>query len=76
MFHYISKISKKTHGETFTWNAELISKGNTRSARRKRKGVRGNQVDWVVITRSNDNTSNNATNDDDDMPEIFKQLAG
>ena len=76
MFDYISKISKKTHGETFTWNAELISKGNTRSARRKRKGVRGNQVDWVVITGSNDNTSNNATNDDDDMPEIFKQLAG
>ena len=76
MFDYISKISKKTHGETFIWNAELISKGNTRSARRWRKGTRGNQVEWVKITGSNDNTSNNTTNDDDDMPEIFKQLAG
>ena len=76
MFDYISKISKKTHGETFIWNAHLISKGNTRSARRWRVGVRGNQVDWVKITGSNDNTSNNATNEDDDMPEIFKQLAG
>ena len=76
MFDYISKISKKTHGETFIWNEHLISKGNTRSARRWRKGTRGNQVEWVKITGSNDNTSNNATNDDDDMPEIFKQLAG
>ena len=76
MFDYISKISKKTHGETFIWNAHLISKGNTRSARRWRVGARGNQVDWVKITGSNDNTSNNATNEDDDMPEIFKQLAG
>ena len=49
---------------------------NKKEGKRMRKGTRGNQVDWVVITGSNDNSSNNATNDDDDMPEIFKQLAG
>ena len=76
MFDYISNITKKTHGETFIWNAEEISKGNTRSARRKRKGVRGNQVDWVVITGSNDTTSNNTTNDDLNEDEWLQKLAG
>ena len=76
MFDYISNITKKTHGETFIWNAEEISKGNTRSARRKRKGNRGNQVDWVVITGSNDTTSNNTTNDDLNEDEWLQKLAG
>ena len=76
MFDYISKISKKTHGETFIWNEHLISKGNTRSARRWRKGTRGNQVEWVKITGSNDNTSNNATNDDLNEDEWLQKLAG
>ena len=76
MFDYISKISKKTHGETFIWNEHLISKGNTRSARRWRKGTRGNQVEWVKITGSNDNTSNNTTNDDLNEDEWLQKLAG
>ena len=49
---------------------------NKKEGKRMRKGTRGNQVDWVIITGSNDNTSNNTTNDDLNEDEWLQKLAG
>ena len=56
MFQYIyltTDISIRG-GFAYGWNVSKTLDGATRSARRMRKGKRGNQVDWVVISSEGD----------------------
>ena len=51
---YLTTDIRIRGGYCYVWNASKTLDGATRSARRMRKGKRGNQVDWVVISSEGD----------------------